>query len=273
MKKMFFTISALMFLGGGFYFYSIIVNKSAFNTQATELFSTSKPINKKVDFTKIETLPKPVKEYFYNVLKDKSDYISYMRFKHKGAYKPSLQSDWDSIYGVSYLSCDTPAYVWQGRIPFMVATNRYINTKGSNTITLLDFITYSDKEGFEYNKKEFTTWIAQALLYPTTLLPNKMISWEAVDNTHAKLIATYNNLKVILDVEFKNGLIANISTNSFVGEKGYKKWIVEVGEYQWFSTYKIPANLKYSWKLDNELFNYVNFYITKAEFNTPSIFK
>jgi hypothetical protein len=271
MKKIFLIISTIVFLGGGFYFYNIIINKSAFNNEALELFSVSKPIAKKVSFKEIENLPKPVKEYFSNVLKEGDDYISYVRLKHSGSFKASIKSDWSSIYGVSYISVDIPAFVWQGRIPLMVTTQRYIKDKGSNTITLLDFINYSNNKGYEYNKKEFTKWISQALLHPTTLLPSNIINWEPIDNSHAKLIAKYNDLKVVMNVYFKNGLIEKITTNRYMGKKGFKKWIVEVDNYQFFEKYKIPTRLKYSWKLEDEIFNYADFYITKAEFNTPEI--
>jgi hypothetical protein len=272
MKKIFLTITTIVFLGSGFYFYNIYLNKTAFHNQAGELFSTSKPINKKVDLKELQNLPKPVQVYFNNVLKDGSDYISYLRLIHKGAFKASVKSSWSSIHGVSYISTQTPAFTWQARIPMMVATENYIGNKGSTTVSLLDFITFSQKEGYEYNKREFTRWLAWALLYPTALLPNEMIAWEAVNDTRAKLIAKHNNLKVSFDVTFKDGMIKSLSSNRFMGEQGFKKWIVEVENYQWFDNYKIPTRIKSSWRLDNQIFSYTNYLITKAEFNKPVIF-
>ena len=106
-----------------------------------------------------------------------------------------------------------------------------------------------------------------AVLFPTALLPSEIIQWLAIDDENAKLIANYDVISVEVDVHFKGGVIDSMRTYRYMGKEGYKEWLLNMDDYKWIKDYQIPMHLQASWRLEEKLHTYVDFYIQEIEYD------
>jgi hypothetical protein len=268
MKKMFFILSAFMFISVGLYYYNIYLNQMEIKDEVSKLYKTTDNNFKDIDLTSFQNLPTPVENYFKTVLTEKSKSIQFTTYKYKGSFIPSLEDDPMMIDGIGYYNIKNPSFIWQGRIKMMNIVEQYKKNIGSTKIELLDIFSVVDRIDKENNKAQYLRWIVESVLYPTNLLPSQYIKWEAIDDNHAKLITNFNNINHEIIVTFKNGYIEQLSTNRFYGENAFKQWSVNVDNYKQHSIYKVPTHITMSWKLDNQHHTYLDYYITKIDFNT-----
>ncbi len=245
-----------------------------FNKQVEELFAQSKFIsNKTFRYEQLYGLPEPVQRYFKQVLKEGQPYISYARLTHDGQFKTGLDKKWADIKGEQYFSTEKPGYIWKGSNALVTARDMYIADKGRLIVTLLSLVNVVDGQGEEFNEGEFQRWLAEAVWFPTNLLPSERLQWSAIDTNTAKLIFNYNELSVTFLVTINSiGEITLMQTNRFM-EKGKKEvWIGKMSDYKEMKRILVPTKIEAIWKLEKGEHSYVKFNVKKLEYDKPQQF-
>lgn len=272
-KTLFLTLTSIIILG---VLTIILLSKksnSDFHEDLNSMFSHSPIQTKKVDFTSLETLPYPVQMYFKNTLDDGMNYISYVRLKHSGKFKPSVESKWVDILGEEYFAAATPSFIWRGKIPMVTAIDKYIADEGSLKVKIFDAITVAEAKGAEANQGEFLRWLTEAVLFPTALLPNRYITWSAIDNQNAYLDASYNGINVTVKITFdENFYISKMETKRYMDKNTLLPWIAQVGEYKKFNGITLPTKFSASWDMGEIQHTYVDFTIDTIEFDIAKSF-
>ena len=111
-------------------------------------------------------------------------------------------------------------------------------------------------------------WLGESVWFPTNLLPSEHLSWEAINDTSARLLFNYKDIKLFYIVTFNdNNEITQLETNRYMDESTIKPWIGECSNYQDINDIKIPFNIKATWKLDTGDYTYVDFNVKKIEYN------
>ena len=236
-----------------------------------KLFSASENISgRKFNSSLLKDLPKPVQKYFNFSLSENIPFISYIRLKHGGRFKP--QNKWMKIKGEEYFTTENPGFIWYGKVPLISARDLYYNGEGNLIVKLLHFIKIVDEKGPEINQGEMLRWLAEAPLFPTALLPSDKISWEAIDDFSAKVVFTYKNMQVEGNFHFaESGEIKRFTAKRFYN-KTLENWTGYYNEYKTIEGVKIPFHLEVEWNLESEDLQYVDFTINEIEFNNPTPF-
>ena len=223
---------------------------------------------KSFQYSQLEGLPKVVQNYFKHVLKDGQPYINKVRLEHDGRFKTANDKKWSNIRGKQFFNAGKPGFIWEGKIGIVTAKDMYINDEGRLTVKLLNLIKIAESKGDYINQGELLRWLGESVWFPTNLLPSEHLSWEAINDTSARLLFNYKDIKLFYIVTFNdNNEITQLETNRYMDESTIKPWIGECSNYQDINDIKIPFNIKATWKLDTGDYTYVDFNVKKIEYN------
>ncbi|MHA1503121.1 MAG: DUF6544 family protein [Candidatus Heimdallarchaeota archaeon] len=236
-----------------------------------ELFALSEEISNKIYSSDIiENLPKPIQRYLKYSLQENQPYISSVRLKHSGTFRPN--DKWLPIKGIEYFSAQKPGFVWLGKVPKVSAMDKYYAGEGKLVIKLLSFIKIAEAKGKETNQGELLRWLGEAPLFPTALLPSEHLKWEAIDYESAKVIFTDSDLTVdgIFNVN-ELGQITSFKAKRYK-DTTLEDWTGYYKDYQTVENVKIPFYMEVEWNLSSGDYSYAKFTIDEIEYNKPYSF-
>jgi len=277
-KKMGVTISilfiALVAMALIAHFFGRIHADQKFKNEVTTLLESDEGQQKqRYSEQQLIGLPEPVQKYFRHVLPEGIGYIKSARLKHTGFFKTSLDGNWIPIQGEQYFTCRKPGFVWRGKTSMFSATDKLLNEKGSLTVKLLGSITFQSASGEKYNQGELLRWLGECIWFPTSLLPNKNLSWSPIDSSKALLTYRLGTLKVHYEVTFNEANeIAEIKTMRYLGNNKLECWIGRASGYKAVDKVIVPTCLEGYWVVEGKEKQYANFRLTTLEYNTPKLF-
>lgn len=247
---------------------------SQFKNEVRELFLQSKNISAKVFIYKqLDSLPAPVQRYFKHVLKEGQPYISYVRLTHDGLFKTAFDKDWIKIEGEQYFTTEKPGFIWRGTTTMFTARDMYIADKGRLVVSLFALYKIADAQGEKYDEGELQRWIAESVWFPTNLLPSDRFSWQAIDDTSARLNFNYKNVTTSFIVRFNNAdEIKEMESLRYMGEEKREKWLCTMSNYKEIKGVVIPTSAEVLWQLEKGDMPYAKFNVKKIEFDTPQKF-
>jgi hypothetical protein len=242
-----------------------------FKNEVRVLFSQSKDISDKtLHYSDLDSLPEPVQGYFKHVFKEGQAYISYVRLKHNGQFKPALDKDWVNITGEQYFTTQKPGFIWKGSSALFTARDMYLTDKGRLVVSLFSFIKVVDGKGEQYDQGELLRWLSESVWFPTNLLPGENLQWLPIDKYSAKIIFNYNGLSLFYFVTFNDKHeITKLETKRYMNEMKLETWICKMGNYKNLNGILIPTTAEALWKLDKGEFSYARFNVLKVEYNNP----
>ena len=266
----FYTILGLLF----FSIVGMAVVLFNFNNDVRKLFARSKPIKEKYHPDQIDALPLPVQNYFAHVLKDGQPYISYARLRHNGRFKSKPDGKWSAIHGEEYFTVEKPGFIWRGTIKGIAAVDRYVAGKGSLSVYFWHFLRIANGRGPKFSQGELLRWLGECVWFPTALLPNDHLRWEAIDDRHAKLIYHYHKSSVYYIVTFNDAHeIVQLETQRYMGAKTMETWIGKISNYKMIHHMMIPRTMRAIWKLADHEFTYAAFTLTDIEYDQPKLYQ
>jgi hypothetical protein len=147
-----------------------------------------------VDFRELEGLPAPVQRYFRAALKDGGPLVSSVSVEHTGTFNMSESGEkWRPFTSTQRVVTQRPGFVWDGRIAMFPGIavrvhDAYVAGEGILHPALFGVITLADMRdtGGDVARGELMRFFAEAVWYPTALLPSQGVRWESVDNHSAK---------------------------------------------------------------------------------------
>jgi hypothetical protein len=225
-----------------------------------------KPIT--YDAHEIESLPWPVRRYFRAVLKDGQPIISVARLTHEGQFNMGVtQAKWTQFTSSQIAIMRRPGFDWDGRIVIVPGLNvfahdAYVAGEGILHVELIGLVTLADIRGTpEAAQGELMRFLAEAVWYPTALLPSQGIRWESIDDGSAKATLTDGATTVSLIFDFnKEGLISGVRANArprtVNGELVATPWQGRFWGYETRGGMHVPLEGEVAWVLPNGLWPY-----------------
>jgi len=144
---------------------------------------------------------------------------------------------------------------WFG-IPVLKALDQYLNGKGmTGPVGNLDTGPRVDQGA------NLILW-AEATFYPSLLITDPRIHWEAIDSTSARLIFPFGNQpdEMVFHFDAQTGLVTRTSALRYQGQSGEKiPWYAEILEWQTVNGMQLPKRVAVTWENKGEPWSYWTF--------------
>lgn len=246
----------------------------SFRNKVKQLYKKNEKSEKYVDADSYTNLPAPVQRYFIKTIKEGLPYIHSARMKHTGFFRTNLNKGWKAIKGEQYFTALSPGFIWRGKTSLFTATDSFIRHKGSLKVWLFSCVRIMSRSGAGIDEGELLRWLAETVWFPTSLLPNKYITWEPLNDSCAKLILNYKSKIVSCTVHFnEHDEIYKIESTRFFEKNRKEKWVGQLGRYEYHNNFYIPTRVEAAWILDGTKRSYALFEITSIDYNLPLRFK
>ncbi|SFG41115.1 hypothetical protein SAMN04488063_1957 [Halopelagius inordinatus] len=138
-------------------------------------------------------LPDPVRRYFETVLTEGRPYARSVRLEQRGEFRlGDADSPWRRFRATQRFAADPPGFVWDAKIrlvPFVTVrvVDAYVDGAGSLRARLLSVVPVADASSSpELDAGELSRYLAEAVWFPTALLPASGVEWEAIDDSSAR---------------------------------------------------------------------------------------
>lgn len=245
------------------------LNWSQYTSRLSEkLISDSVNSDQHVNLDEVALLPDPVKRYFHHVLKNGQPIINRAHISQIGGFraKPEM-TEWSEMKADQHFSATPKAFVWNSHISIlpMLSINvcdAYTNGKGKmkgKLISLITLIDAHDEE--ELNQGALQRYLAEAVWFPTSLLPSQGVTWEEINHSQAKATLSDSGITVSLEFEFnEKGEAVSVYTparyREVAGHYELTPWKGTFTEYIDAGGYRIPSEGKVEWHLKDKKYPY-----------------
>lgn len=244
-----------------------------------ELFSKASSKDVHVDFKELNTIPKVVQDYFNLVLDKNSSIINRAYIAQEGGFKIEQEKDsFLNTQAISFFSSSPIAFTWHAKISigtgiYVNVFDSYIDSKAAMKVKFLSVYTMVNEHGKkELDKGALQRYLAEAVWFPTSLLPSQGVVWETVDEKRAKATLKDGNITVSLEFTFNDkGEITTIYSKDRFKEIDGKyiptPWICRLSDYKYKEGYKIPMKGEVAWIIDGVESTYYKLEIQDAKYN------
>lgn len=213
-----------------------------------------------VDLHELDRLPRPVARYFAFSLSPGQRIVAraHLGFTGTFAAKPNA---WAPFTAEQDVRAAPPGFVWDARIAMMPLVpvrvrDSYVGSEGSMRAAVAGLVPIVDQHGTpEIAAAALQRFLAEAVWYPTALLPGDGLSWSAIDDASARVTLTDGPTTVSLDVTFgARGEIERVSTMRYRDVKGtpvLTPWVGHHADYERLGSMMIPTSGEVAWVLSN----------------------
>ena len=232
-------------------------------------------IEEKIDLSKIDKLPKPVKKWLnlHDIKKQENIYWAFITQDIKmrlGEDKP-----WMKATAKQYVTTKEPGFIWKVLVKMMPGVHisgrdKYIYGQGEMLIKVMSFLKVVDAKGLEMDQGTLLRYLAEVCWVPTAALCD-YITWEGIDDHHAKAIMSYEDITAdgIFEFDDQGNMISfeALRYGEFDGIYQLKPWRIEMQNVKDFSGFKLPTEGKVIWKLEDGDYHWYQFIVTNVVFN------
>jgi hypothetical protein len=213
----------------------------------------------RVDFAAFERLPLPVARYLRRVLRDGQPVIRLARFTQTGSLRTGVGSGrWLRFEARQVVAPLAPGFLWDARVSVLPLVrvrvrDAYINGVGSGRVSLFSVIPVGSDSGRpEINSGALHRYLAEAVWYPTALLPSDALRWRPISST--KALATLENSGISVSLEFRfndrdevTGVYSLGRWGRFEGRYRQVPWEGHFRDYQMKAGMWVPAGGEVGW--------------------------
>jgi hypothetical protein len=169
----------------------------------------------------LEDVPDPVNQYFRTVINQGQPLILAVDLKHSGSFNLGQRSEtWRRFRSTQRVITQRPGFVWDARIcmipPISVyVRDAYLLEKGVLIAKLLGLLKVMGQPSTPaLAQAELMRFLAEAVWYPTALLPSQGVVWTTIDERHAWANLTDGTTTVSLSFQFNNdGLVTSVRSD------------------------------------------------------------
>ena len=238
---------------------------------------------KTYDPKEIVDLPEPVQRFFETVLQDGQAIITKVELSQTGQFHMNETEDkWHKFTATQLVVTKRLGFDWDAKIqmfPFInvFVHDAYLLGEGHLQASILGLFTVAKMHNTpELNQGELLRFFAEAVWYPTSLLPSQGVIWEAI-NQHSSR-ATLTDGKITASVVFQfntGGLITSMRAEArcyrVVGDKSmFMPWVGNFREYAVRDGIQIPLEGEVGWEHPEGLRLYFKGKITKISYEFAS---
>jgi hypothetical protein len=220
------------------------------------------------DEREIEGLPGPVARYFRRVLRNGQPIVGSVRLSQDGKFRMGDAEDsWRPFAATQNFSPRPPAFVWDARIRFAPSLcihvrDTYLAGAGKMRAELLGLVPILDVHDTpEIAAGALHRYLAEAVWFPTALLPSHGVQWAAIDDSTARATLADGATTVSLEFRFnaEGEIISAYTTSRYREVRGaYEStpWECHYGTYADRGGMRIPLEGEVEWHVPNRRLPY-----------------
>ncbi len=233
-----------------------------------QVVQNASALDRTVDLAETNGLPEPVKRYFHQALKDGLPLISQAYLIQKGGFRtrPEMEG-WAKLSARQAFSSDPKALVWDAKIAVAPAVSVrvcdvYQNGTGAMKAALFSMVPLVDVNGGEeIDQGALMRYLAEALWFPTALLPSQGVVWEAIDENRARATMVDAGNTASLEFSFNDeGEIVSVYSPARYREVDGAyiptPWEGRFADYTEVNGYRVPIEAEVAWHLPDGVFHY-----------------
>jgi len=245
---------------------AIWVGSNRWNSETAALVrklaqGVSKSGTAKISFENFDQLPAPVARYLKLVLKEGRPLVRSARIEWEGEFRVGDAEDgWSAYAAEQYFSSRPAGFVWDAGIrmaPLVDVRVRdaYVDGRGMMRGKILSLLPVIDESGkAELNEAALQRYLAEAVWFPTALLPGQGVQWSAIDDRRALATLTDGNTTVSLEFHFdETGEIAGVYSpgryREVNGSYELTPWAGRYRDYGERSGMLVPLSGEVEWRL------------------------
>ncbi len=212
----------------------------------------------------IDSLPPPVARYLNHALSTEKRRLVVARYRQVGTLRTDTRSErWMNFTASQVISPSLSEFVWDARVSVIPllhlrVIDSFVGGCGAGQVALLSAVPIGSAGGtMEMNSGSLHRFLAEAVWYPTALLPSSVLSWEPVDDARALATLTHSAISVSLEFRFnQRDEVESIYTpgrwGSFDG--GYKQvaWEGKFRDYAKRDGLLVPTRGEVGWYTDGD---------------------
>jgi hypothetical protein len=206
----------------------------------------------------LEGLPDPVRRYLETVLNEGRPYVRSVRLEQAGELRlGDTRWSWRPMTATGHYRVDPPGFVWSGTVralPFVPVTvlDRYDRGAGVLRARLLSTVTVADVGPDEdMNEGELVRFLAEAVWFPTALLPAEGVEWEAVDDRSARATVADGGNTASVTFHFDDrDLVERVTAERYRQEADdHAPWTGRFRAYEERDGMTVPTEAEVEWNL------------------------
>lgn len=206
----------------------------------------------------LEDLPAPVRRYFETVLEVGQRPVRTVRLHQQGAFRlGGADAPWRPLEATEHFTVSPPGFVWEARIdvaplvPVRVV-DLYRGGEGLLRARLFSAVPVAEAgPGPAMNEGELLRYLAEAVWFPTALLPAAGVEWEPVDDRAAR--ATLRHRAVTASAVFHfddRGLVRRVTAERYRQEDDADApWSGSFRDYEERNGMVVPTAAEVAWNL------------------------
>jgi hypothetical protein len=209
-----------------------------------------------VDKSSFEALPAPVARFLARSLTDGQPAVTSARVEQTGEFR--LGAAWYPFRATQRFTVESAGFVWDARIAMSPVTpvlvrDSYVAGLASmrgEFAGLYPLVNQSHRP--ELDSGALQRFLAEAVWFPTALLPRTNLKWEPLDDRSARATLTDQHTTVSLEFRFNNdGDVAEIfAPDRYAENDGHyepKPWLVRCAAYEVHQGMRIPITCEVFW--------------------------
>lgn len=231
------------------------------------------------DPKEIVGLPEPVQRYFKAVLQDGQAIIAKVELSQKGQFHMNETEDkWHKFTATQLVTTQRLGFDWDAKIEMVPFVNVFVHDtyllgEGNLQASILGLFTVAKMHNTpELNQGELLRFFAEAVWYPTSLLPSQGVVWEIIDQHSSRATLTDGETTASVVFQFDaDGLITSMRAEArcyrVVGDKSmFMPWVGNFREYSVRNGMRIPLEGEVGWEHPEGLRLYFKGEITKISY-------
>ncbi|MFC6865130.1 DUF6544 family protein [Halomicroarcula sp. GCM10025817] len=230
----------------------------AVDAQTDRLLTTASVREGKFDRAELDGLPAPVASYFDAVLEPGLPYTAAVRLEQTGAFRlGDADTPWRPLTATQYYTTAPPGFVWDATIDLapllpVRVVDAYVDGAGVLEARLLSALRVARAgPSPEMDAGELLRYLAEAVWFPTALLPSSGVEWEAVSGSAAR--ATLEHLETSATAVFHfddDGLVERVTADRYrQSDDAYAPWTGRFEDYQVRNGRLVPTRATVEWAL------------------------
>lgn len=224
----------------------------------------------------IAALPAPVIRYFEFALTPGQPVVTGARIDWEGQFSMRPRR-WSAFTATQHYRVHPPGFVWDARIwmtgvlPVLVRDS-YADHEGSLRAAIGGIVNVADARGtVDIAQGELLRYLAEAVWFPTALLPGAGVTWTAIDEKSATATLSDGATTVSLDAHFgATGEIESLSAmrpREVRGTSVLTPWVAHVRDYNRRHGMMVPTSGDVEWELPSGHLPYWRGRVVSAQYD------